>query len=170
MKKREGLATQAEYARHRGVNRSHICRLAQRGILVLVGQLVDVAASDAVLDDRPTYDDPAPAAPQPRTTEPAGSQQPQSGTFAQARLVDMTYRAKLRRLEFDARQGKMIEASAVKQSLADAGRGVRDGILGIPDRLAATLAAETDQSKIHMILKTELTRELARLADAIDAI
>ncbi len=48
-----GLMSQADYARHRNVNRSHINRLAKRGILVLRGKLIDVAASDAVLDDKP---------------------------------------------------------------------------------------------------------------------
>ena len=45
--------SQADYARHRNVNRSHINRLAKRGILVLRGKLIDVAACDAVLDDKP---------------------------------------------------------------------------------------------------------------------
>ena len=53
MKSSAGLMSQADYARHRKVNRSHISRLAKRGILVMRGKLVDVAASDAVLDDKP---------------------------------------------------------------------------------------------------------------------
>ena len=43
MSQTPGLMTQAEYARHRNVNRSYINRLAKRGILVLRGRLVDVA-------------------------------------------------------------------------------------------------------------------------------
>lgn len=48
-----GLVSQAEYARHRKVNRSYISRLAKAGVLVIRHGKVDVAASDAVLDDRP---------------------------------------------------------------------------------------------------------------------
>jgi len=58
----------------------------------------------------------------------------------------------------------------VRKSIADAGRALRDGILGLPDRLATVLAAESDPRKIHVTLKTELSRELEALANAIDAI
>ena len=47
------LMTQAEYARHRAKSRQYISRLAKAGVLVMRGGKVDVAASDAVLGDRP---------------------------------------------------------------------------------------------------------------------
>jgi len=165
-----GLMTMAEYSRHRKVNRSHITRLAQRGILVMRGKLVDVAASDAVLDDKPVDVEP-PQAPPPQFRPAADSLGGQSGAnFAQARTVEMVFRAKLRKLEYEARQGEMIKAEVVRKSMADAGRTIRDGILGLPDRLATVLAAESDAKKIHVTLKTELSRELEALANAIDAI
>ncbi len=166
-----GFMTQAGYSRHRNVNRSHITRLAQRGILVMRGKLVDVAASDAVLDDKPVDVEPPQAAPPPQYRPPGDSLGGQSGaSFAQARTVEMVFRAKLRKLEYEVRQAKLIEADAVRKSMADAGRTVRDGILGLPDRLATVLAAESDAKKIHLTLKTELSRELEALANAIDAI
>jgi hypothetical protein len=39
-------------------------------------------------------------------------------SYAQARLADMVFRAKLRRLEFDTRQGKLVEAAVVKERWA----------------------------------------------------
>jgi len=166
-----GLMTMAEYSRHRKVNRSHITRLAQRGILVMRGKLVDVAASDAVLDDKPVDVEPPQAPPPPQFRPAADSLGGQSGAnFAQARTVEMVFRAKLRKLEYEARQGEMIKAEVVRKSMADAGRTIRDGILGLPDRLATVLAAESDAKKIHVTLKTELSRELEALANAIDAI
>ena len=166
-----GLMTMAEYSRHRKVNRSHITRLAQRGILVMRGKLVDVAASDAVLDDKPIDVEPQQAASPPQFRPAGDSLGGQTGTsFAQARTVEMVFRAKLRKLEFEVRQGKVIEAEVVRKSMADAGRALRDGILSLPDRLATVLAAESDPKKIHVTLKTELSRELEALANAIDAI
>ena len=167
-----GLMTMAEYSRHRKVNRSYVTRLAQRGILVMRGKLVDVAASDAVLDDKPVDVEPLQATAPPPQLRPAGdSLGGQSGaSFAQARTVEMVFRAKLRKLEYEARQGEMIKAEVVRRSMADAGRTIRDGILGLPDRLATVLAAESDAKKIHVTLKTELSRELEALANAIDAI
>ena len=135
------------------------------------GKLVDVAASDAVLDDKPVDVEPPQAAPPPQYRPPGDSLGGQSGaSFAQARTVEMVFRAKLRKLEYEVRQAKLIEADAVRKSMADAGRTVRDGILGLPDRLATVLAAESDAKKIHLTLKTELSRELEALANAIDAI
>jgi hypothetical protein len=166
-----GFMTMAEYSRHRKVNRSHITRLAQRGILVMRGKLVDVAASDAVLDDRPVDVEPQQSTPPPRFRPATDSLGGQSGaSFAQARTVEMVFRAKLRKLEYELRQAKVIEAEVVRKSMADGGRTIRDGILGLPDRLATVLAAESDAAKIHVTLKTELSRELEALADAIDAI
>jgi len=48
------LMTQAEYARHRNKSPQYIGKLYKVGILVMRDRLVDVAASDAVLDDKPT--------------------------------------------------------------------------------------------------------------------
>jgi len=161
----------AEYSRHRRVNRSHITRLAQKGILVMRGKLVDVAASDAVLDDRPVDIAPPQATLPPQFRPAPDSLGGQSGaSFAQARTVEMVFRAKLRKLEYEVRQGKVIEAEVIRKSMTDAGRTLRDGLLGLPDRLATVLAAESDAKKIHVTLKTELSRELEALADAIDAI
>lgn len=47
------LMTQVQHAAHRGVSRQCISSLVKRGILVMRGRLVDVHASDAVLDDKP---------------------------------------------------------------------------------------------------------------------
>lgn len=68
------------------------------------GRMVDAVASDAVLDDKPAE----------RT---APDDQPPS-SYAQAKLADMVFRAKLRRLEFETRQGKLIEAAIVKERWA----------------------------------------------------
>jgi hypothetical protein len=89
---------------------------------------VDVQAADTVLDDKPVDDvDVPPAAPPPAAlstrgekpvTEPLG----QAGaSFGQARTIEMVFRAKLRRLEFDTRQGKLVEAAVVKERWAATG-------------------------------------------------
>ena len=163
--------TQTEYSRHRGLNKSSVCRLAQRGILVLRGTLVDVAASDAVLDDRPAVEDSTPA-PASAATIPAAPAPQDHGapSYAQARVVDMTYRARLRRLEFEKAQGKLIDAEAVKKQIADANRALRDGMLAIPGRVAPVCAAEMDAKKIESLMLQEIKRELERQANAVDAI
>ena len=134
-----------------------------------------MAASDAVLDDKPVDVETPPPAPAPippsrpvPVPEALGGQS--GASYAQAKTVEMVYRAKLRRLEFEARERRLIDAEAVRKTVADAGRGVRDGLLAIPDSLATVLAAESDTKKVHSLLKAELMRELEVLANAIEAL
>lgn len=168
----ERLMTKAEYAKHRGVSRPYISKLAKNGILVMRGGKIDVVATDMVLDDRPVDDvnvSPSSGASLPLrpATEPAG----QSGaSFGQARTIEMVFRAKLRRLEFETKQGKLIEAEVYRKAAADAFRTFRDGMLGIPDRLATVIAAESDAKKVHLTLKTEISRELEAAASAVLAL
>ena len=93
-------------------------------------------------------------------------------TFGEARRIEMVFRAKLRRLEFETKQGKLIEAEAVRRRIAEHVRALRDGLLGIPDRVSSSIAAETglEHRKVHVILTTEITRELDALANAIGGI
>ena len=171
------LMTKSEYAKHRGVSKPYITKLAKNGVLVLRGGKVDVRASDTVLDDKPVEDVDPPAQSSPAGSPPRAVAEPlgQAGaSFGQARTVEMVFRAKLRRLEFETKQGRLIEAEAVRKTIAEAVRTLRDGILGLPDRLAtvlaAVLAAESDSKKVHVKMKTELSRELEALANAIGGI
>jgi hypothetical protein len=170
------VMSQAEYARHRRKSRQYISKLAKAGVLVMRGGKIDVRATDMVLDDRPVDDVEAPPTATPVATtpptRPAGDSLPQAGgaSFGQARTIEMVFRAKLRRLEFETKQGRLIEAEAVRKTVADAVRSMRDGILGLPDRLATVLAAESDAKKVHVTLKMELSRELEALANAIGGI
>jgi hypothetical protein len=131
------------------------------------GSRVDVAASDAVLDDRPAVDS---VQTSPPPVEPVSRPSEGGPSYAQARVVDMTFRAKLRRLEFEKAQGKLVDADANRKQNSDVARTIRDGMLAIPGRLAPICAAETDQKKIESLMLQEIKRELVRVADAIDAI
>ena len=166
------LMTKSEYAKHRGVSKPYITKLAKNGVLVLRGGKVDVAATDTVLDDKPVDDvDPPPPMHQPvgaaPPARPADGLGQGGASFGQARTIEMVFRAKLRRLEFETKQGKLIEAEVYRKATANAFRAFRDGMLGLPDRLAMSIAAESDPKKVHLTLKTELARELEAAADAV---
>ncbi len=136
------LMTQVEYARHRNKSPQYIGKLYKAGILVMRGRMVDAASSDAVLDDKPTE----------RTT--VDSLAPAS--YVQARLADMVFRAKLRRLEFDTRQGKLVEAAVVKERWAAILVVIKERILAVPDKLAPELTALTDERQVRDNLKREM--------------
>jgi hypothetical protein len=141
------LLSQAEYARHRGKSRQYISRLAKAGVLMMRGGKVDVAASDAVLDDQP--EETVTAVSSPETGQPATS-------YAQAKLADMVFRAKLRRLEFETRQGKLIEADTVKTRWASILVELKERILAVPDKLAPEITALTDERQVREALKREM--------------
>ncbi len=143
MSENQVLMTQAQYARHRNKSPQYIGKLAKAGVLVMRGRLVDAVASDAVLDDKPAE----------KTA--ADSQQPPT-SYAQAKLADMVFRAKLRRLEFETRQGKLIEAAIVKERWAAILVVLKERILAVPDKLAPELTALTDERQTRDALKREM--------------
>jgi hypothetical protein len=101
------------------------------------------------------------------STRPADGLGQGGASFGQARTIEMVFRAKLRRLEYETKQGKLIEAGVYRKSAADAFRTFRDGLLGLPDRLATSIAAESDPKKVHLTLKNEISRELEAASDAV---
>ncbi len=143
--------TQSQYARHRRKSPQYIGKLAKAGILVMRGRLVDAAASDAVLDDKPGD---APSGRQPTT-------------FAQARLAREVFSAKLKKLEYETRVGKLVPTDEVSIKWFTLGRQIRDRLLGMPSKLAPQLAAETDVRRVREILDAAITLALKGLAEEI---
>lgn len=88
-------------------------------------------------------------------------------SFAQSRAVREAFAAKLTKLEFDQRSGKLVDKSELKMRLAKLHMAVRDNLRTIPDRVAPIVAAETDQAKIHAMLLKEIGQALEGLSDAI---
>ncbi|HOQ48000.1 MAG: hypothetical protein ACM336_10785 [Acidobacteriota bacterium] len=141
------LMSQAEYARHRGKSRQYISRLAKAGVLVMRGGKVDAAASDAVLDDRPE--------PVSERITAAPEAAPSVATFAQARTADMVFRAKLRKIEYDVRIGKLIEAELFKQRIEAIGIAIKEAILAWPNRVAPEITPLTDERQVRDVLMRE---------------
>ena len=141
--------SQAEYARRRGKSRQYISRLAKAGVLVMRGGKVDAAASDAVLDDRPE------PVSERVVTAPAEATSSGTTTFAQAKTADMVFKAKLRKMEYDVRMGKLVEAELVKQRWSAIYRLIVDRILAWPNRLAPEVAALTDERQVREVILRE---------------
>lgn len=89
-----------------------------------------------------------------------------SGTLNQSRAIKEAYLARLAKLEFEERSGQLVRAEEVKNEAFKVARIVRDGILNVPDRVAAQLAAETEPGAVHMILSEELRKALEGLHGA----
>jgi len=151
MNEKSILMTQAQYARHRNKSPQYVGKLAKAGILVMRGRMVDATASDAVLDDKPESATPG--------------QQPT--TFAQARLAREIFAAKLKKLEYETRIGKLVPSDEISIKWYTLGRLIRDRVLGISSKLEPQPAAETDVRRVREILDAEVTPALKGLAEDI---
>jgi hypothetical protein len=90
-------------------------------------------------------------------------------SFAQSRALREAYNARLAKLEFEERSGKLVDIDALKIEAFKVHRRVRDSILNIPDRCAPQLATMTDAAEIHAYLLGEITQSLRMLAGDIYA-
>jgi hypothetical protein len=104
---------------------------------------------------------PAPEAPA-ELTAPV----PKGGpSLAVSKQVKAAYEARLTELDFKQRNGELVSTRDVKSQAFTLARAVRDGMMGIADRLAPQLAASTDARQVHALLTTEIRVALRALAD-----
>jgi hypothetical protein len=97
---------------------------------------------------------------------PAGDTARLVSSYAGSRAAREGYMARLAKLDYEQRSGKLVEADEVRAQIFALGRRARDRLLGIPDRLASILAGETDRAEIHRLLTEEITRSLTELSAA----
>ncbi|MBF0399659.1 MAG: hypothetical protein HQL90_02710 [Magnetococcales bacterium] len=84
--------------------------------------------------------------------------------YQMSRAVRETYNAKLTRLDYEERTGKLLNAEDVAKEAFALARRVRDRLLNIPSRMASVLASETDSKTIEAMLSQELRIALEELS------
>lgn len=86
-----------------------------------------------------------------------GAQQVPGGgpSYVAARAFRESYLARLARLEFEEKSGKLIDADQVRVAAFNAARRARDMVLSLADRIAPLVAGEPDQFKCHEIIRGE---------------
>jgi hypothetical protein len=92
---------------------------------------------------------------------------PASGVdYSRARAVRENYLARLAKIDYEERTGRLVSKDEIQVAAFNRFRQFRDQMLNIPDRLAATLAAETDPGKVYEILASEIRKALNEFASA----
>lgn len=105
----------------------------------------------------------------PAAAAPGGQLQlPEQQTLVSAQMRVASERATALELDNQRRRGQLLDAGTVKREQFEAARVVRDAILNIPDRIAASLASETDPRRVYELLRAELHRALTGLADELE--
>jgi hypothetical protein len=150
------------YARHRGVSLAAVQKALRSGRISTTAEgMIDSDQADGEWDAKTR-----PGQRQPDRGAPAAtSGDPGSGLdYFRARAVRENYLARLAKIEFEEKTAKLVSRDEVQVAAFTKARTVRDNLLNIPDRLAATLAAETDADKVHQMLTTEIRKALDELA------
>ncbi len=174
------------YARHRGVSLRAVQKaLASGRITARQDGRLDAAATDAnwtrntaprpLPASKPANKPaPVPASPQsarhhsePPRREPTEPPKLESGLeYSKARAVRESYLARLAKIDFEERTEKLVSRDEMQVAAFNRYRTFRDGMLNIPDRLAAVLAAETDPRRVHELLATEIRKALTEFSNA----
>ena len=159
------------YAKHRGVSLAAVQKAIRSGrIETTPTGMIDSDRADAewTAKTRPGQRRAKAAPPAAVVRELERAEAPIGGglDYFRARAVRENYLARLAKIEFEEKTAKLISRDEVQVAAFTKGRTARDNLLNIPDRLAATLAAESDADKVHLILTGEIRKALDELAGA----
>lgn len=159
---------QSDFAKLHNVSRKTVTMWKSRGWLIMSGDDIDVAASNAQLEkyrktvNRPSKNDLLPPAKKKITpTPPVVNDPDESGipsleniakefilengaelSLDEARRVKENYLALLTKLEFQQKDGQLIEMTVAEEVLFNAFRQQRDSWLNWPSRVAPLMAAD----------------------------
>ena len=155
-----------EYARHRGVGHSTVQKAISSGrITPLANGMID---SDQADRDWATNTEGRPKG-STRKRQPS-SDGGQDGViaagYAKSRAVREYFEAKMAEIEYKQKLGRLISTDEVKIATFNEHRKMRDAMLNLPDRLAAMMAAETDEAKVYKIMRDEIHKALGEYADS----
>jgi hypothetical protein len=75
------------------------------------------------------------------------------------------YQAELAKLQVSQQRKELVSAEDVKREAFTMGRAIRDGMMNIPDRLSAQVAAISDPREVHRVMSEEIRVALRMLAD-----
>lgn len=168
-----------EFAAHRGVHHSTIQAAVRAGrvtpTMVKGKPKFDPVKHGRALDQ---FTDPAKQNRKGKSPKPeAGKADPpeetptadsSAKTYSQSRAVREAYNARLARIEYEVKTGKLISADKVKAEAYRTARTVRDALLNIPDRISAQVAALADvqTAQIHDLISTEIRLAMEELVNA----
>jgi hypothetical protein len=180
--------TVTEYSRYRGVDPASVSQaLEDQRIVLGPDGMLDAFESDRLWEATTRKRQPgvhirakkhkgkrAPDPPSPfaTTTTAEIPQLPQSDATSEPAESYQASRARREAAEADLAELKLKELEGQLMRTADARNewakrcaGLREGLLQLPARLAAVLAAEPDQAKVHDVLRLEIHAALSALVE-----
>lgn len=166
------LVSKTEYARRRGCTEAAVRRAVKDGRITLIEGKIDPVAADAQwarntrvrAGSRPTDDANLSGSGQAggRAGDDDDDEDDANG-YWKSRARRERAEAELAELKLSELQGHLVRADDWAAALARRAAAFREGLLQIPARLSAQLAAETDQARVHTLLEDELRQVMAHL-------
>lgn len=86
-------------------------------------------------------------------------------SIKQLNIEIMKQDLRIKRAKADESEKSSISVDEVRRSVYDASRIIRDGLMGIPARLAARIAVESDPHKCRVMMEEEVNRQLKNISD-----
>lgn len=165
------VISKTEFAARRGWAKSYVSKLANQDRLVLTDDgKIELEATEALLAESA---DPSKAAvadrhnrlrlqreAQTAAEEPAVTQVGTAADFQKSRALREHYLALQERDNYRKQQGTLVEREAVETGAYNAGRLLRDQLLGMSPQLAPELAAMSDPWQIERHLTAAIRRSL----------
>jgi pyruvate/2-oxoglutarate dehydrogenase complex dihydrolipoamide acyltransferase (E2) component len=148
-----------EFARQRGVSDTAVRKAIDRGEIAQEPDGSIDAAKNAAWQPRAQARRAATAHPPPPPQEPASA----IPDYSKSRAIREAYAARLAKLEFEERAGKLVSADEARIEQFRIARALRDRLLQLPAKIApqlvALIADDPDVAAAQTMLETEL-REL----------
>lgn len=182
-----GIVTKTEYARMRGWSQGNVSHLLRRGVIVQTedGKIDSEDADRRIAAARHPGKDhvrdrhaaaravsQTVGATSPPAQPPAASAaNPADATgYHAARTAREQAAAKLADLEYQTKAGQLMRRDHVVDAVFDIGRGLREALAPVPDRLAQVLLGQTDAATVHRLIADELDRALHEAATRLSAV
>lgn len=140
------------YAKHRGVSTEAVSKAVRTGRIT--------AGPDGKIDperaDREWEENTDPSKVRKKMTEDEALASPANGlpSIAQSRAIREAYEARIKKLNYEVKKGKLVNADEVRVAAFNVSRIARDKILNLPDRLAPRLDMR-DMKEVHEVLSKE---------------
>ncbi len=184
------VITKSEFARK--INRSHqyVSALIKRGRVVLTKQdgreMVELEASlKKIAATADPANDPSKTMPRAdgRTAQSVGmalqggesapaeddgsGSHSSSSAYQKSRAVKESYTARLKKVEFEEKMGKIISKAGAEKAAFGVARILREKLKALPNRLAPKVTVETDQKQNFITLTNEVESVIKEIQAAI---
>lgn len=171
------LLSRRAYARHRaergliGGTHTAVNDAVRGGRISLIDGKIDPEVADIQWSEKTDATQQARGAsgghaPRPDARLPAPAPGDREGYFATKERRERA-EAELAELELRERRRELVRAADVERETFVTHRALRDRFIGVPDRIAPIVAAETDVAKCHEIIASEIRAALREVVQAL---